>query len=60
MSPFKEILQSIDRRLVLALSCFAVLAGIAAYALDGALRAMVLAFFAFLVYKTVRAQRMDD
>ncbi len=60
MSPLKEILQSNNRRLALALSCYAVLVGIAAYALDGALRGMVLAFFAFLVYRTIRAPRMDD
>ncbi len=60
MRPFKEILQSIDKRLAIALSSYAVLVGIAAYALDGTLRLMVLAFFAFLVYKTLRAPRMDD
>jgi hypothetical protein len=60
MRPLKEILRSIDRRLAAALSCYAVLVAIAAFALDGNLRLMVLAFFAFLVYKTLRAPRMDD
>jgi hypothetical protein len=60
MRPLKEILRSIDRRLAVALSCYAVLAGIAAFALDGTLRLMMLAFFAFLVYKTICAPRMDD
>lgn len=60
MRPFKEILRSIDRRLAVALSCYAVLAGIATFALGGTLRLMMLAFFAFLVYRTIRAPRMDD
>ncbi len=60
MHPLKEFLRSIDRRLAVALSCYAVLVAIASYALDGTLRLMVLAFFAFLVYKTLRAPRMDE
>ncbi len=60
MHPLKEILRSIDKRLAVALSCYAVLVAIATFALDGSLRLMVLAFFAFLVYKTIRAPRMDD
>ncbi len=60
MRPLKELLRTIDRRLAVALSCYAVLVTIATFALDGTLRLMVLAFFAFLVYKTVRAPRMDD
>ena len=60
MRSLKEILRSIDRRLAVTFSCYAVLAGIATFALDGTLRLMMLAFFAFLVYKTIRAPRMDD
>jgi hypothetical protein len=60
MPQLKEFLRSIDRRLTLALSCYAVLVAIATFALDGNLRLMVLAFFAFLVYKTLRSPRMDD
>ncbi len=60
MRPLKELLRSVDRRLTAALSCYAVLVAIAIIALDGNLRLMVLAFFAFLVYKTLRAARMDD
>ncbi len=60
MRPFKDSLRSIDRRLTIALSCYAVLVTIATIALDGNLRLMVLAFFAFLIYKTLRSPRMDD
>jgi len=60
MRLLKEVLRSIDGRLTLALSCYAVLVAIATFALDGNLRLMVLAFFAFLVYKTLRAPKMDD
>jgi hypothetical protein len=60
MRPLKEILQSIDRRLALALSAYVVLAAIATIALDGVLRMVMWAFFAILTYKTIRAPRMDE
>jgi hypothetical protein len=60
MRPLKELLQRINRRLAFALSAYAVLVAIATFALEGALRAMVWAFFAFLTYKTLRAPRMDE
>ena len=60
MRPLKEILQSIDRRLALALSAYVVLAAIATIALDGVLRMVMWAFFASLTYKTIRAPRMDE
>ena len=60
MRPLKEILQSIDMRLALALSAYVVLAAIATIALDGVLRMIMWAFFAILTYKTIRAPRMDD
>jgi len=60
MRPLKEILQSIDRRLALALSAYVVLAIIATIALDGVLRMVMWAFFAILTYKTIRAPRMDE
>jgi hypothetical protein len=60
MRPLKEILQSIDRRLALALSAYVVLAIIATIALDGVLRMVMWSFFAILTYKTIRAPRMDE
>jgi hypothetical protein len=60
MRPLKELFQRIDKRLAFALSAYAVLVVIATLALDGTLRVMVWAFFAFLTYKTLRAPRMDD
>ena len=60
MRPLRDLLQRIDKRLVFALSAYAVLVAIATFALDGALRVMVWALFAFLTYKTLRAPRMDD
>ena len=60
MRPIKQILDSVDRRLAFALSAYAILATIATIALDGILRTVMWAYFAFLTYKTIRAPRMDD
>jgi hypothetical protein len=51
----------LQTRLAVALGCYAVLAGVAAYALDGALRIVILIFFAGLVLRTISAaHRMDE
>lgn len=48
-------------RLAVALACYAVLAATAAMMLDGALRVVLLIFFAGLAFRTVSAAgRMDD
>lgn len=49
-----------NRRLAVALSCYAVLALIGALALDGILRAAVLCFMAILAVKTVIHSRKDE
>ncbi len=49
-----------NRRLALALACYAILALIAAFALDGILRAAVLCLFAILTVKTLIHSRKDE
>lgn len=48
-----------NRRLALALACYAILALIGALALDGILRAGVLCFLAILAVKTVAHAQKD-
>ncbi len=49
-----------NKRLLGALGCYAILALIAALALDGILRAAVLCLFAVLTVKTLIHSRKDD
>jgi hypothetical protein len=49
-----------NRRLAVALACYAALALIAVFSLDGILRAAVLCLFAILTVKTVIHSRADE
>ena len=60
MRPLREVLKSVDRRLAIALGCYAVFAVIAAVFLDGMLRLLMWCFFAILALKTLHAPRMDE
>ena len=60
MRPFRELVRSVDKRLAVALGCYAILAVIAAIFLDGVLRALMLCFLAILALKSIHAPRMED
>ncbi len=49
----QEKFRTANRRLLVAMACYCVLIGIAAFALDGFLRTAVLFYFAILVIKTL-------
>jgi len=53
-------LTPVNRRLAIALACYAGLAVIGAVALDGVLRAAVLCFLAILAVKTVIHAKKDE
>jgi hypothetical protein len=48
-----------NRRLAIALACYAILAAIGAIALDGMLRGAVLCFVAILAIKTIAHSKKD-
>ena len=54
----KELWEARDKRLTVAMACYAVLAVIAIVALDGILRLLMCAFFALLALKSLHAPRM--
>ncbi len=60
MHRLRKVLKAIDRRLAMAMACYAILAAVATIFLDGALRALMWAFLAILVLKTLHAPRMED
>ncbi|MGA2263587.1 MAG: hypothetical protein ABSH28_19395 [Acidobacteriota bacterium] len=49
-----------NKRLIVALICYAILALIGALALDGILRGAVLCFFAILAVKTISHAQKDE
>ncbi len=51
---------SVNRRLAVALICYAVLALIGALALDGILRAAVLCLMAILAFKTIMHAKDEE
>ncbi len=60
MRPLRKVSKAVDKRLAVAMACYAILAAIATVFLDGALRALMWAFLAILALKTIHAPRMED
>jgi len=58
MRSLKELWNARDKRLTVAMACYAVLAGVAVVAFDGILRLLMCAFFALLALKSLHAPRM--
>ena len=60
MRSMRELWKTRDKRLTVAMACYALLGAIAAIALDGILRLLMLAFFTLLALKSLHAPRMDE